>query len=718
LKEKARTLTSVIMSFLLISILATLFPTTVLAPELPRNETLIISSDWSQPVGYNPLMQRPAYFTNLMYPSLYINSPYSDEWIPYIAKSFMWADKYTLVVTIKDEAKWWDGQPILAEDVKYSLELGKPDVGNYSVPMYTPQWTYVENVTVIGDPATSKVVALFLNVTMLNYFSALNVLWQPLILPKHRWQNLVAQYGADLTTAFRDDVPANIIGAGPYKLMAEDRPNMLIYAERVDKWWGKDIFGVPNPKYLVSIGFLTNDAANAAFTAGTVDMCSHMIPEIWTLFSTGVRTYYPTSPYFVSQGPVVLNLNYLKKGLDNPTVRRAIAYALPIADMVSGPYYNYSVPCVPVPIIHTGPAATYINQSLVDQYGWTYNLTKAKQILDDAGIVDTDADGYRDLPDGTDLKGFTIQVPNGWADWMACCELIASNLDPARGNPNAIGIGVTPVYPEFQPTWWNRIASGELDLFIGWSGWAPGYAHPWNSFLYFMDNRPANAFPSGNWMNYPSDDTGHGTGLIGSAAAIPLIDAIPQETDAAKLKSMYSQLEEIFLKDVVAVPLFYGAVWYEYQTTHWTGFPSADFPWFCNIFGGTPGNTGWPSQMPMLFTVKPTGQTPTTPAWVNSMKFPTSEIFEEITEAPDHAVIIVTNTVTTTVTSTTTSTTTSTSISTTTSTTTLAQATTTTTTTTTVTTPTMDITSVAGAGIVALIVGVAVGWLFASRKKK
>jgi hypothetical protein len=43
--------------------------------------------------------------------------------------------------------------------------------------------------------------------------------------------------------------------------------------------------------------------------------------------------------------------------------------------------------------------------------------------------------------------------------------------------------------------------------------------------------------------------------------------------------------------------------------------------------------------------------------------------------------------------------------------------TTTTTTTTSVSVPTMDITSVAGAGIVALIVGVVVGWLVASRKK-
>lgn len=684
------------MCLLLISILVTLFPAKVLAPALPRGETLIISSDWSAPVGYNALLQRPSYFTNLMYPSLYIQSPYSDEWIPYLAKNYTWADKYTLLVTIRDEAKWWssasalNGTPITADDVKYSLELGK----KYSVPMYTPLWTYIENVAVISP----KVVAFYLNVTTLNYFSDLNLLWQVLVLPKARWQALEPIYGGNWA-AFRDDNFDQIVGGGPYRVFAEDRPGMLIYAQRVDYWWGKTIFGLPNPKYLVSQGFLNNAAANTAFQAGDVDVCSHMIPAIWTLFPSGVRTYYPDKPYYVAQGPVVLNINYKKGGpLADPTVRKAIAYACDSASMVSGPYYNYSVPCVPVPIIHTGSAAQYINQTLIDQYGWNYNLTKAAAILDAAGIVDTDADGYRDMPDGTDLKGFTIQVPEGWADWIAMCEMIATDL-------NSIDIGVTTEYPDFNTVWIPRVRNGELDLFLGWSAWAPGYAHPWNAFQFELDNRLL-VFDSGNWMNYPDS----GPGLIGSAVAKPIIDAIPKETDAAMIMEMYSQLQEIFLKDVVAVPLFYGAVWYEYQTTHWVGFPSAAYPWFSNIFGGTPGNTGWPSAMPMLFTVKPTGQTPVEPAWLDTMNFTTTKIYEDLAVAPAHAVIIVTTTTTSTVTTTTTLAQTTTTVTTT--------ATTTATTTTEKAVPTMDITSVAGAGIVALIVGVAVGWLFASRKKK
>ncbi|HEY4674920.1 MAG TPA: ABC transporter substrate-binding protein [Candidatus Bathyarchaeia archaeon] len=613
LKGNARAPVFAIMILLLISVFAALFPATVTAvEEPPRDQTLVILSCIGDEVdAHNALMSYPAYFTSLMYPSLYLYSPYSDEWIPYLAESCSWLDKITLMVTIRDEAKWWDGTPITAEDVKYSLELGK----KYNVPMYTPHWIYLEDVTVVSD----KVVVFYLNQSTLNYFQALDMLWQPLILPKARWQNLEAQYGAALTTDFEDDDPENIVGGGPYRLMDLSLTDKSYY-QRVDDWWGTDIFGLPNPKYLATKICRNTSASNEDLYAGVIDVSTHMIPEIWTRFPTGVRTYYPDPPYFVSQWPLVLYINYLKAPLDNPIIRRAIAHASPTADMVSMYYYNSSVPTAAVPIIHTGPAAKYINQTLVDQYGWTYNITKAEEILDDANITDVDDDGFREMPDGTELSGFTIQVPDFGPEWVGSCELIAQNL-------NQIGIGVTPEYPDFQ-LWENRIVNGELDLFIGWSGAFPGSYHPWNAFSFSMDNRQS--FPLGNLMNYPDS----GAGLVGSAVAKPLIDAIPKEANATKIASMYSQLQEIWLKDVVAIPLYYTAGWYEYQTVNWVGFPSADYPWLCDLYISTPGTSGWPSQLPMLFTVVPAGQTPTVPTWVNNMKFSTDQMHGNLEADP------------------------------------------------------------------------------------
>jgi peptide/nickel transport system substrate-binding protein len=606
LKEKARTLTCAIAFLLLFSMLGAFSPT-VKAEQIPRNQVVIVSNDWGPPFPWNPLQTAAtSWGTGLMYPTLYLYSPYTDLWIPYLAKSYQWTDKYTLQVTIRDEAKWWDGVNITAEDVKYSLELGK----KYTVAQYTPLWTYIDSVTVVND----KTVAFHANVTNLNYFQLITILWSPLILPEHRWAALETQYGAKITTDFKDDVPSQIVGGGPYRLNSTSTSGF--YYSSVDDWWGKDIFGVPTVKWIFHNSFVDNTAASLAFQAGDVDIGTHFMPaisDLWVKMGLARGTYYSSPPYFAPDHAINLYMNYLKKGLDNVAVRRAIAYAMPVADMISGPYNNYSIAASPVPIIHVTPAAVYINQTLVDQYGWSYNITMANKILDDAGIT-KGGDGIRVLPDGTKLTGFTIQVPTGWTDWMAMCDLIVEKL-------GEIGIGCTSEFPDFS-VWWQRLVDKQLDFNLGWSGGNPGFDHPWNSFRTMMDARLS--FPSGNWDNY------------NNTAVEALIDAIPTVTDPTVLKSDYSQLEETWLKDVVAVPLFYGAIWYEYSYQYWVGWPnSANGFWFSNFYGGTPGSTSFPSQMPVFFTLVPAGQTPVQPTWVAGTEFSTSKIYADLAAIPE-----------------------------------------------------------------------------------
>jgi len=648
------------------------------AQELPREETVYVSSDWGPPPGWNPYLPDSCWATTMMYPTLYLYSPYSDEWIPYAAKSYRWLDKYTLEVKIKDEAKWWDGKPITAYDVEYTLELGR----KYSVPGITPLWDYLEEV----EAADSKTVLFITSERKLNYYQMLGVLSGIAILPKHRWEPLEREWGERLFSEFRDDEPEKIVGAGPYKLMSWTE-EVYTYV-RVDDWWGKDIFGLPRPKYITHVTFKDNTAAGIAFEAGELDMATHFfagIYEMWKVKGLARRTYYKDQPYYVGGGVIFLWINYNEKALANLDVRRAIAHAIPFDDLISKAYYNYSIRAAPVPIIHTSPAAKYINQTLVDMYKFEFNLDKAKKILDDAGIIDRNGDGVRELPDGTKLGPFTIQVPYGWTDWMMMCDMIAENL-------NKIGISISTEFPDFS-VWWQRLMDKDWDFVIGWADASPGYAHPWNSFRSTMD--PRLSHPAGNWENYKNPEV------------VPLIDALPKETDPENLMKMYSKLQELWLRDLPGVPLFYGAVWYEYSEDYWVGWPAEENRWwFANFWS-------WPSNIPVWFYIAPKGETPKLPDWVTATKFPTSKIFEALAAAPWHGFITVTTTLTTTVTTTAaaatvTITTTRTEISTTTAVSTVTSE---------VAVPTMDVASVAGAGVVALIVGVAVGWVVGSRRK-
>ena len=652
-----------IAAVLLISTVATFSP--VAAQEIAREDVYIMSSDWGPPPGWSPLLPSQCWAYEIMYPTLYMYVIYTDEWIPYAAESYQWFDKYTLQVKIRDEAEWWDGEPVTAEDVVYSFGLGK----KYAVAMYSPMWDYIESVEAIDE----KTVQIATSDEKLNYFEMFSVLRNPLILPKHIWEGYEDEYGDVLPTEFRNDVPDEIVGAGPYKLMSWTEE--VWYYERVDDWWGKDIFGVPNFPYIAHKDFKDNMAAALAYEAGDLDVMTHFTPKIWEIWEVkglARRTYYDHPPYYVSGGVTFLWINYEEELLVDATVRRAIAHALPIDDMIEKAYYNYGTKAVAVPIIHTSAAVSLIDEDLTDQYGWEFNMDMAKQILDDAGIVDTDADGIREI-DGAELGPFTIQVPYGWTDWMMMCDMIATNL-------GEIGIDCTAEFPDFS-VWWSRLTEKDWDFVIGWADANPGYNHPWNAFRSTMDERLDH--PAGNWENYANPVAG------------PLIDAIPKESDAEVLQGIYTELQELWLTEIPGVPIFYGATWYEYSEEYWVGWPNEENGfWFANFWT-------WPSNIPCLFTVVPKGETPVRPDWVTDMKFTTSKILADLAEAPVHGFVTVTTTVTeeTTVTEAITETETETETS-----------------TTEVSVPTLDMTSVAGAGVVALVVGAIVGWLVGSKR--
>ncbi len=67
-----------------------------------------------------------------------------------------------------------------------------------------------------------------------------------------------------------------------------------------------------------------------------------------------------------------------------------------------------------------------MNANVVKQYGFSYNPSMAKTFLKESGY-----------------KGqkLTLEVPDGWTDWMAAIQIISQQL-------NTVGINVSPIYPQ------------------------------------------------------------------------------------------------------------------------------------------------------------------------------------------------------------------------------------------------------------------------------
>src|SRR5690606_27657453 len=130
----------------------------------PRNETLYVGGPpWGEPSSVNPLASSPdwpvKYFFELMYETLFIYNSVTGELEPHLAQSFTQHED-RVEVHLRPEARWSDGQPVTAEDVRYTIELGREHKGAPVAPL----WSYITKVTILDADAPQPLhSALYLN---------------------------------------------------------------------------------------------------------------------------------------------------------------------------------------------------------------------------------------------------------------------------------------------------------------------------------------------------------------------------------------------------------------------------------------------------------------------------------------------------------------------------------------------------------------------------
>jgi peptide/nickel transport system substrate-binding protein len=252
-------------------------------------------------------------------------------------------------------------------------------------------------------------------------------------------------------------------------------------------------------------------------------------------------------------------------GLDQVAVRKAIAIAVDYDTIIANAMTNQSATFAQVPRSMMNP--TPGEQALFDHEAlkplqWTGNdVEGAKKLLDDAGIKDTDGDGWREY-NGKKLS-YVATCPQGWSDWQAAIEVVA-----AAGKN--IGIDITSNYPdwgEYQKivTNWPLPTTG-YDLVMFFNDGA-GPAEPWNRVRKFISSEFAGTTNNwnGNLGNYKNPE------------ADKLIQEIPTLSDEAKIKADYTKLNEIYLTDVPSFTLMYRPQsFHTVNESVWTNFPHQD----------------------------------------------------------------------------------------------------------------------------------------------
>jgi peptide/nickel transport system substrate-binding protein len=522
----------------------TAVPTTAPAvTEFPRNETIYVSgAAWGPASTWNPF--QPGNLANtsgtvgFVYETLFGFDPLSGNLIPWLAQSGAWTNATTYDVTLRTGMTWSDGQPLTADDVVYTFELGKTNSALWFAPLWADQ-----GLTGVTSADATHVEFTFTNPI---YQEWNNELYNIPIVPQHLWKDKTAD---DIATGAN----ANPVGSGAYLYLATGQDRNVW--QRNDQWWGISVFGTPAPKYIVDIRTSSNNVALGMMLQGQLDLSNNFLPGVAALVDNGYAgTYFPKAPYMLAANTAYLAINLTVKPLDDVKFRQALAWAIDVPSIVKTAYANLVNASTPGGLL---PALSQYDDTTVQtNLGYHFDMAKAKTMLAAAGYKDVNNDGFVEAPDGSKIS-LQVTCPNGWTDWMAAINIIASSAQAA-------GINIVAATPD-QGAWNTALQSGTFQLTL--QNNTPLTNTPWTTYNNLFTHPIVAQMQSGNFGRYTNQ------------AMFDAVDALGrvQATDVAGMKAAVSKIQTIMLTDMPVIPLWYNGAWAQWDvgsTAAWTGFPT------------------------------------------------------------------------------------------------------------------------------------------------
>ena len=294
-----------------------------------------------------------------------------------------------------------DGEPVTIDDVVFSFEFYKGQKSSWFLKITDIE---VLDETSIRLTFDSNYAFSFLNEVKLQYY----------ILPKHIWENVEdpAKYtGEDAA-----------IGCGPYKLVKIDADAQVSYYEAVEN------YPIGGELTVDKVELRTYDSQSAlvmAMVNGEIDaMYAYSDPIDTTLLPLFENDANIDRGESMETGPmhIVFGFNQYPTN-DLPfrqAVRKALDYDL-LRDSLTGGYG----------IIANEGAVSPMNMGyLADLPELGRDLEAAASILEDAGYVDVDSDGFRELPDGGQMD-VKIALQSGSETYKRIAEILTNNLAEA-----------------------------------------------------------------------------------------------------------------------------------------------------------------------------------------------------------------------------------------------------------------------------------------------
>ena len=305
---------------------------------------------------------------------------------------------------------WHDGEPFTIDDVIFTVDL----MNNKLKSGYLSKITGVEKV---DDTTVDFQVA-----DGAAYFTLGNSAVFVRMYPKHIWEGIEDPSGYTGEDA--------VIGCGPYKLVQVDEEAQTMHYEAV----GETYMGRALTVRSVTVrSYDSQDALVMALRSGEVDAMydySNSLNATMVDSITGVEGLDPGMSDNPGNYQLVFGFN--EQPTDDLTFRKAVRAAL-----------DYELLRVTIggedgQIPHAGivaPPNKGFDGSLPEL---AQDVDEANALLDEGGYVDADGDGWRDMPDGSELNVLITPQYNKTrqALYLRIAEVLKTNLE-------AVGVQTT-----------------------------------------------------------------------------------------------------------------------------------------------------------------------------------------------------------------------------------------------------------------------------------
>ncbi len=465
-------------------------------------------------------------------------------------------DNMTFTYTIRDDLVWSDGVPVTAEDVAYTMNLYK---ANHA---YLPStyFTLIDGeVRTVDD---THIQFDTLGPTSLYNGEAPYI--YAYMLPSHIYKEIekgnCPDDSARCTPKGYENVPS--VGSGPFTI-AEYEVGQFVRMIRNPEWTGEE----PSVDEIIYRFYKNDDALSQALIQGEVDFAYIDTPNIFNSLKNqeNIGTVVGSIPSFSEIGMNTGSAYQDPEGafvphgdghpaLTDVTVRQAIRMAINSEELVDKVLLGYGSPGdTIVPPISVEGARWEPSEE--ERLGW--DIEGANQLLEDAGYVDSDGDGVREMPPGSLDPGrplsFRYHVRTSEQTSVDAAPFVSEWL-------SQIGIE-TEVIATTSNRLGDIINEGTFDLF-SW-GWYPDPDPDSPLSLFQCDQRPPDGSAYGNNDAYYCN---------------PEYDEMfleqQQALDTTTRMEIVHEMQKIFYEDAAYAVMWYDPYFQAYRTDRFTGYNS------------------------------------------------------------------------------------------------------------------------------------------------